>query len=65
MLCGLLQVQIMNDDLRKLYGSITITLAMRMAMDFDKQYPNENRKYSELVLVMIPAAAQITLAVGL
>ena len=55
----------MNDDLRNLYGRMTITLAMHMALDFDKQYPNENRKYSELVLSMIPAAAQITLQVGL
>ena len=55
----------MNDELRKLHGAYTITLAMHMAMDFDKQFPNEQRKYSELVLTMIPAAAQIVLAVGL
>jgi hypothetical protein len=55
----------MNDELGKRYGARTITLAMHMAMDFDKQYPNENRKYSELVLLMIPAAVQIVLVVGL
>ena len=52
----------MNDDLTKLYGRKTVTLAMHMAKDLDGQYPNENRKYSELVIAMIPAAAQIVLA---
>ena len=52
----------MNDDLAKLLGRKTVTLAMHMAQDLDTQYPNENRKYSDLVIKMIPAAAQIVLA---
>ena len=52
----------MNDGVETLYGRKTITLAMHMAKDLDDQYPNENRKYSELVIAMIPAAAQIIVA---
>ena len=52
----------MSDVLETLYGRKTVTLAMQMAQDFDAQYPNENRKYSELVIAMIPAAAQIIVA---
>jgi hypothetical protein len=55
----------MNQELQDLYGSRTITLAMHMALDFDKLYPNDNRKYSELVLTMIPAAVLIVLEDGL
>jgi hypothetical protein len=55
----------MNQELQDLYGSRTITLAMHMALDFDKLYPNDNRKYSELVLTMIPAAVLIVLKDGL
>lgn len=54
----------MSDDLRELMGRRTITLAMKMALDFDTQYPNDNRKYSELVLTMVPAAALIVTRVG-
>jgi hypothetical protein len=54
-----------NTELQDLYGSRTITLAMHMALDFDKLYPNDNRKYSELVLTMIPAAVLIVLENGL
>ena len=55
----------MNQDMQELMGRRTITLAMKMALDFDKQYPNDNRKYSELVLTMIPAAVLIVLKDGL
>ena len=55
----------MSDELQELMGRRTITLAMKMALDFDTQYPNENRKYSELVLSMVPAAALIVTRVGL
>ena len=55
----------MSDEIRELMGRRTITLAMKMALDFDTQYPNEHRKYSELVLTMIPAAALIVTRVGL
>jgi hypothetical protein len=54
-----------NTELQDLYGSRTITLAMHMALDFDKLYPNDNRKYSELVLTMIPAAVLIVLEDGI
>ena len=52
----------MSDDMEKLYGRKAVTLAMHMAKDLDTQYPNENRKYSELVIAMIPAAARIIVA---
>ena len=52
----------MTYEMEKLYGKKSITLAMNMARDLDTQYPNENRKYSELVIAMIPAATQIVLA---
>ena len=55
----------MSDDIQELMGRRTITLAMKMAFEFDTQYPNENRKYSELVLTMVPAAALIVTRVGL
>jgi hypothetical protein len=55
----------MSQELQDLYGRRTITLAMHMALDFDTQYPNDNRKYSELVLTMIPAAALIVAQVGI
>lgn len=55
----------MSDEIQDLMGRRTVTLAMKMALDFDTQYPNENRKYSELVLTMIPAAALIVTRVGL
>ena len=55
----------MNQELQDFYGRRVITLAMKMALDFDTQYPNDNRKYSELVLTMVPAAALIVTRVGL
>lgn len=55
----------MSNEIEELMGKRTVTLAMKMALDFDTQYPNENRKYSELVLTMIPAAALIVTRVGL
>ena len=48
-----------SDEVQVMMGRRTVTLAMKMALDFDTQYPNEDRKYSELVLTMIPAAALI------
>jgi hypothetical protein len=55
----------MTDEIQEIMGRRTITLAMKMALDFDTQYPNDNRKYSELVLTMIPAAALIVAQVGI
>ncbi len=55
----------MSDDLQELMGKRTITLAMKMALDFDTQYPREDRRYSELVLTMVPAAALIVTRVGI
>ena len=54
----------MNQELQDLYGRRTITLAMHMALDFDKLYPSNDRKYPELVLAMIPAAVLIVLEDG-
>jgi hypothetical protein len=53
-----------NQELQDLYGRRTITLAMHMALDFDKLYPSNDRKYPELVLTMIPAAVLIVLEDG-
>jgi hypothetical protein len=55
----------MTDEIQEIMGRRTITLAMKMALDFDTQYPNDNRKYSELVLTMVPAAALIVAQVGI
>jgi hypothetical protein len=55
----------MSDDLQELMGRRIITLAMKMALDFDTQYPREDRTYSELVLTMVPAAALIVTRVGI